>query len=384
MGEAWISSGLCLLLFMKKLVFFAAFILLAYPLFSQKVPVYVVINRNASPEWQILDENMSIVFQSNSFFTGDTISFSLEANKRYFFYYTVTPVKEDTVNLYCLVLDKEPLILVRSDDSTGDHIIPFFTGTRSFETKITGGTDALISEFPWQVYITAGEFTCGGSIISPEWIITAAHCVRNDAGVTIPAVEVRVKAGANNPYNNAEGTVYQAAQVISHENYNDETLENDIALIKVSNPINISQARPVVMVTQEDISFGATDPGVMTWVTGWGLTSVSPEVFPTRLQKVQLPIVTNSQASTVWRSIPSTVLMAGFRNGNKDACSGDSGGPLVVPFSENTGLQDLSVGGVQNVIPMEPTQEFHCLNHGSDDIPEYRHYRNLLSLQVTL
>ncbi len=316
---------------MKKLVFFAAFILLAYPLFSQKVPVYVVINRNASPEWQILDENMSIVFQSNSFFTGDTISFSLEANKRYFFYYTVTPVKEDTVNLYCLVLDKEPLILVRSDDSAGDHIIQFFTGTRSFETKITGGTDALISEFPWQVYITAGEFTCGGSIISPEWIITAAHCVRNDAGVIIPAAQIRVKAGANNPYNNAEGAVYQAAQVISHENYNDETLENDIALIKVSNPINISQSRPVVMVTQEDISFGATDPGVMTWVTGWGLTSVSPEVFPTRLQKVQLPIVTNSQASTVWRSIPSTVLMAGFRNGNKDACSGDSGGPLVVP-----------------------------------------------------
>jgi hypothetical protein len=69
----------------------------------------------------------------------------------------------------------------------------------------------------------------------------------------------------------------------------------------------------------------------MSWVTGWGLTHVSPEVLPTSLQKVQLPIVSNAQASTVWDDIPATDLMAGYLNGNKDACNGDSGGPLVVP-----------------------------------------------------
>ena len=74
-------------------------------------------------------------------------------------------------------------------------------------------------------------------------------------------------------------------------------------------------------------------PGVMSWVTGWGLTKVSPQVIPTALQKVQLPIISTAQAATVWNSIPATDLMAGFLNGNKDACSGDSGGPLVVPVS---------------------------------------------------
>jgi hypothetical protein len=54
-------------------------------------------------------------------------------------------------------------------------------------------------------------------------------------------------------------------------------------------------------------------------------------VLPTALQKVQLPIVSNAQASTVWGTIPVTDLMAGFLNGGKDACNGDSGGPLVVP-----------------------------------------------------
>jgi hypothetical protein len=69
----------------------------------------------------------------------------------------------------------------------------------------------------------------------------------------------------------------------------------------------------------------------MSWVTGYGITSVNPVIYPSALQKVQLPIVSNSQASLVWRDIPVTDIMAGYRDGNKDACSGDSGGPLVVP-----------------------------------------------------
>jgi hypothetical protein len=61
---------------------------------------------------------------------------------------------------------------------------------------------------------------------------------------------------------------------------------------------------------------------------------VSPNVIPTALQKVQLPIISNAQAASVWgSSITATDLMAGFLNGNKDACNGDSGGPLVVPVS---------------------------------------------------
>lgn len=319
-------------LFMKKLVLFTAFIIFTSSLFSQKVPVTVIeAGESAGSSWQILDENYSVVFQGSGWFASDTIILSLESNKRHFFYCTVPATTPGGVILYTLVLDREPLLLVNSDEGAGDHFIPFFTGTRSEEVKITGGTDALISEFPWQVYITSGDITCGGAIISNVWIVTAAHCVKNEDGTNIPVSEIFVKAGANNPYNESEGEVYQAAQAIAHESYDDETLENDIAVIRLRTPIDVPVARPIRLVTQEDISFGATDPGVMTWVTGWGLTSLNPNVFPTRLQKVQLPIITNSQALTVWRSIPSTVVMAGYRNGNKDACSGDSGGPMVVP-----------------------------------------------------
>lgn len=317
---------------MRKLILISVSLIFSELLFSQKVPVQVIReNISAARTWQILDENYNIAFQGMEIFPDDTIMFSLESNKRYFFYCTISSSPEDSVHLYTLILGKEPLLRINSEEGRGDHFFPFFTGVRSDEVKITGGTDALISEFPWQIYLTADIFSCGGSIISNQWVVTAAHCVLSDAGTVIPSSKIAVKAGANNPYSSSEGAVYQAAQVIVHENYNHTTNANDIALIRLTSSIDIPQAKPIRFVTQEDVSFGATDPGVMTWVTGWGLTTVSPKVFPTKLQKVQLPIISIAQASTVWQSIPSTDLMAGYKNGNKDACSGDSGGPLVVP-----------------------------------------------------
>jgi V8-like Glu-specific endopeptidase len=167
-------------------------------------------------------------------------------------------------------------------------------------------------------------------MIGDNWVLTAAHCVLDASGTPISPSRVFVKVGANNPFITSDGETYAADRVIPHERYNDQTLENDIALIRLTNRLNNPVARPVAIVTPADVSAGALNPGVMTWVTGWGITSVNPKVYPTKLQKVQLPIITRSQASTVWSKIPTTDIMAGYLNGNKDACSGDSGGPMVV------------------------------------------------------
>ena len=123
---------------------------------------------------------------------------------------------------------------------------------------------------------------------------------------------------------------------------------NDIALLKLKQPINYPNAVPIKLVTSDDVVYGAIDPGVMAWVTGWGLTQVNPQVIPDNLQKVQLPIITNSQASTVWKNIPSTDIMAGYLNGNKDACNGDSGGPLAVPVLDEFKLAGIVSWGSAN------------------------------------
>jgi secreted trypsin-like serine protease len=154
-----------------------------------------------------------------------------------------------------------------------------------------------------------------------------------------------VKVGTTSPQLASNGKTYLVNSVIVNPSYNSLTHENDVALLRLAGPINFTNATPIRLVSPYDISQGAIDPGVMSWVTGFGLISVTPEVFPTTLQKVQLPIISNAQASTVWGPIPATDLMAGFLNGNKDACSGDSGGPLVVPVFNGFKLAGLSIQG---------------------------------------
>lgn len=292
---------------------------------AQKLNIHVV--RFDSIEWQVLDGEMNPVFPGSQFFPEDSVVFSLETNKRYYLHILVDSEKTDG-NLVLLYIGDEPVILVNSDIAAGDHYLPFFTGIRRPESKITGGTNAELSEFPWQVYIVAGTSACGGSVIAPSWILTAAHCVTDDNGNLISEGDIYVTAGAENPRFPAQSDIYRVSDVIIHELFNNENLENDIALIRLSR--NVEDAAPVKIVTGEDERWGVTDPGVMTWVTGWGTTSASSQIFPEQLQKVQLPIITQAQAATVWSNIPPTVIMAGYRNGNMDACSGDSGGPMVV------------------------------------------------------
>ncbi len=317
---------------MKNFIIIFLLFLISLSASSQKVKVQVVQTGNiASSSWQILDEQYQSVFSGNKYSGVDTVTFSLEANKKYILQIAVYEVYKPDTSLYSLLLNGEPLIFINSNTKPGDHLFPFFTGIRSRDVKITGGTNASISDFPWQVYYISGNFRCGGSIISGRWVLTAAHCTQDDNGNPIPVASMAVKVGSNNPNNSLDGKRYVVSDIIVNEGYDNVTLENDIALLHIRDSINYPNATPIKLLSANNAASGATDPGVLTWVTGWGLTNVTPEIIPTSLQKVQLPIVSNAQASTVWPDIPSTDIMAGFHNGNKDACSGDSGGPMVVP-----------------------------------------------------
>jgi hypothetical protein len=149
----------------------------------------------------------------------------------------------------------------------------------------------------------------------------------------------------NNPN---DGKTYAVSQVIVNEGFDSQTLLNDIALLQLTDSINFPNAVPIKIVTNYDVAAGAIDPGVMAWITGWGLTRVNPSTLPSNLQEVLLPIVSDAQASTVWSSIPATDIMAGYLNGNKDACNGDSGGPLVVPVLNEYKLAGLVSWGSTN------------------------------------
>ena len=315
---------------MKSFIFISLFFLISYSVSAQKVTVQVIKNADLT-DWQILDDQNIMVLSGNESGTKNTVTFSLAANAHYTLKVTVPGTIIPDSTLITLYLNSEPVLLIKSDKEKGEYLFPFFTGIRTIDSKITGGTNTVISDFPWQVYYVSGNFRCGGSIIGGNWVVTAGHCTKNSSGGAIPVSQMFVKVGANNPSNALEGKVYNVSEVIVNEGYNDQTLLNDIALLRLEETINFENATPIKLITTEDVADEAIVPGVMTWVTGWGLTQVDPKVFPTSLQKVQLPVVSNEQASTVWSSIPASDLMAGFLNGNKDACNGDSGGPMVVP-----------------------------------------------------
>jgi hypothetical protein len=318
---------------MKSRISILVFFLLPLSLFSQKVNVGVITSGNKGlTEWVILDEQNLTVVSGNNYACIDSLFFTLESDRKYFLRISVSENYETDVNLCSLWLDGEPTLFINPEIGPGDHLFPFFTGVRARNAKITGGTDASISDYPWQVYYVSDKYLCGASIIDENWVVTAAHCTKNISGGSTPASAMWIKVGATSPTNTLAGKKYNISQVIVHESYNSTSLENDIALLHVIGPISFPNAVPVKLVSGRDVSEGVIAPGVMSWVTGWGLTQVSPnEVFPIKLQKVQLPVVSNAVAAVVWGPIPSTDIMAGYRNGNKDACNGDSGGPLVVP-----------------------------------------------------
>ena len=320
---------------MKRILL--TFLISVIPLivFAQKATIRIIKSKTGSAmEWKILDDGFIPVLTSDLYPTEDTIVFFLEANKRYFFEISISEINTSESSLCSLLLNDETIILIRSDIGSGDHFFSFFTGTCIDETaKITGGSDADIAEFPWQIYLETDNFTCGGSIISKEWIVTAAHCTKGEFNEPVPASQMTVTVGANNPRNSSQGKEYLVSEVIVNEYFDTGTLNNDIALLRLTEPIDYPNAVPIKLISEKDVDTGATDPGVISWVTGYGLSKVSPETYPSVLQKVQLPIVSNEQASTVWSFIPESTMMAGYRSVTKDACAGDSGGPLVVPVT---------------------------------------------------
>lgn len=330
----------------KHILVIILFLLISFTGIAQKVNILVIKTGLAGiSEWQILDGQYRLVFSGNEYYREDSISFSLEANNRYLLQISVSDIFNSDTTLYSLRLNGEPLLLVNSDTEPEDHFYPFYTGVKTELSKIIGGTDADIADFPWQVFFKTGNYMCGGSIISKNWVITAAHCTKNEDGTAIPVSEMSVKAGATNPYKVNQGKFYQVSEVIVHESFNEQTLLNDIALLRLIAPVDILNAEPIKLVTAADVDEGATDPGVISWVTGWGLMDVSPEVMPSVLQKVQMPIVSKAQAETIWRNIPDNFIMAGYRDGNKDACNGDSGGPMVVPVSGEYRLAGITSWG---------------------------------------
>ena len=334
---------------MRKITFLFLLYISSNFAIAQEVQVEIErLGRYSSTNWNISDAYGQIIVSSKDFDEQDFIM-SLEANTKFYFNVNIESISDKDTSLYFLKLNNDPIILLNNNLEIGDHAYLFYTGKKSPELRIIGGSDVSIEDYPWQVYLTAGDYMCGGTIISENWILTAAHCVLDDDGNVINVNNMEIKVGATNPYRILQGKEYAIKNVIVHKNYNINDIEYDIAVLELYNSIDFENAEPIELISEEEARDGATAPGVLATVSGWGLTRVIPDKdYATTLQAAELPIVSNETAATVWGSIDSSILMAGYRFGGKDACSGDSGGPLTVDVDGEPKLAGIVSWGSSN------------------------------------
>lgn len=226
------------------------------------------------------------------------------------------------------------------DPANVEHFLQqFYRGS----SKIVGGEDVDIEDYPWQVSVQmqpqfGGAHFCGGTIIGEEWILTAAHCVvhENQQGniIYLDPSQIRIRAGFT-AMSSGQGTHYNVSEIVINPFYEPESsITNfDLALIRVSSPLNLEleTKAKVGLVTQDDAAAGLTDPGEMVKVSGWGrLSSGGP--MPNILQAIEVPIVHRNQTNYPPSWITSDMIIAGAPG--QDACQGDSGGPMVVADGE--------------------------------------------------
>lgn len=211
---------------------------------------------------------------------------------------------------------------------------------QSIFRRIVGGTESKQGSWPWQVALLFNETQfCGGSLISPFWVVSASHCFHDLYTSTNPS-DWRVVLGEHHLVDKeAFEQSRWVAEIYLHPKYKSMFLEGifdtppdyDVALVRLSEPAVYDEFVSPICLLRPGVRFSW---GKECFVTGWGHTqwnSTQPDIL--REAKVRLvPTSICNHAKSYHGNIHSRALCAGYAKGGVDACQYDSGGPLACQY----------------------------------------------------
>ncbi|WP_405794709.1 trypsin-like serine protease [Streptomyces sp. NBC_01506] len=240
-----------------------------------------------------------------------------------------------------------------ADDDGGERFLPpkdsKVVSSKEVSPRIIGGTNTSISSAPWMVqllfeYNNDGYFyfTCGGTLVAPNKVLTAAHCVTDDNGNALDMVgrgmilanTAKLAGGPND-----EGTAVKISRSYFAGSYSAAEIDNDVALLTLAKPLTGTPAQPAAY---RDTTRYA--PGTTATTYGWGMTGSSPDdLLADTLQRVTQPLRSDAECTENLDTAldypgafkPGHMICAGNGGTGDDStgkatCPGDSGSPMMV------------------------------------------------------
>ncbi|XP_050679528.1 protein masquerade [Leptidea sinapis] len=231
-------------------------------------------------------------------------------------------------------------------------------GSMSRSGRVMGGEDGERGEWCWHTALinSLNQYICGAALVGTQWVLTAAHCVTN---IVRSGDAMYVRVGDHDltrKYGSPGAQTLRVATTYIHHNHNSQTLDNDIALLKLHGKAELKEGVCLVCLPARGVSHAA---GKRCTVTGYGYMGESGPI-PLRVREAELPIVSDAECirkvNAVTEKIfilPASSFCAGGEEGN-DACQGDGGGPLVCQddgFYELVGLVSWGFGCGRKDVP---------------------------------